>query len=167
MLSTVSGVAALGMSAIVVGAAVMMLTSRNVVHAAFWMLGSMLGTAGVYLLLSATFVALVQVMVYAGAVAVLLLFVIMLTLRRREDAVRSRDFSAVALALAVLFGGVMLYVLWGLHVPAAPMPAIVPGIEEFGLLLFSTWMLPFEIASLVLTVALVGAVWWSGGRRGR
>ena len=167
MLSSVNGVASLGLGAVVVGAAIMMLTSKNVVHAAYWMLATMLGTAGIYLVLSATFVALVQVMVYAGAVAVLLLFVIMLTLRRREDAVRSRDFSWSALVLAALFGAAVLFVLFGLRLRTAPMPVLVPTIEDFGLRLFNTWALPFEIASLVLTVALVGAVWWSGGGRDR
>ncbi len=163
MLSTVSGVGFAVLATIVVGCAVMMLASRNVVHAAFWMLGSMLGTAGIYTLLSAGFVALVQVMVYAGAVAVLLLFVIMLTLRRREDAVRSRDFSLPAAALAVTFLGLILIAIRGFAPKADSFPDAVPGIVEFGTQLFSRWALPFEVASLVLTVALVGAVWWSNG----
>ncbi|PKQ17133.1 MAG: proton-conducting membrane transporter [Actinobacteria bacterium HGW-Actinobacteria-7] len=146
------------------GCAAMMLFSRNVVHAAFWMLASMVSTAGLYLLLSAEFLALVQLLVYAGAVAVLVLFVVMLTLRRRADAVRPIDFSLPALALAVSFAALACFMVLSL-VPAYPdsLPSVAPGVTELGLELFSTWVLPFELASLILLVALVGAVWWSGG----
>jgi NADH-quinone oxidoreductase subunit J len=163
MPSTVDGVVAILLGAAVLGSAFAMLSTRNIVHAAFWMLASMLATAGVYMLLSAEFVALVQIMVYAGAVAVLLLFAVMLTLRRREDAIRSRDFSFSALVLALLFGAVVYLGMKSAHLaPRATTPRI-PSIQEFGAQLFSTWALPFEVASLLLTVALIGAVWWSGG----
>lgn len=165
MPSTVDGIAAVVLGLVVVGSALGMLTTRNVVHAAFWMLASMLGTAGIYLLLSASFLALVQVMVYAGAVAVLLLFVIMMTLRGREDAIRSRDFSYVALGISLVFLGAAETLLFNFAPSAANFPAAAPGIAEFGRELFTTWLLPFELASLVLTVALVGAVWWSVTRR--
>ncbi|MBA4370367.1 MAG: proton-conducting membrane transporter [Coriobacteriaceae bacterium] len=146
-----------------VGCSIMMLATPNVVHAAFWLLGVMLALAGLFLALSAEFLALVQVMVYAGAVAVLLLFVVMLTLRRREDAVRPIDFSWPSVGLAAAF---LVSVLVALRAfaPAVPrLPASAPGVAEFGRLLFTEWVLPFELASLVLLVALVGAVWWSGG----
>lgn len=165
MTASVDGLAAIVLGIVVAGSAIGMLTTKNVVHAAFWMLASMLGTAGIYMLLSAEFVALVQIMVYAGAVAVLLLFVIMLTLRRREDAIRSRDFSASALVIALLIGALAFVGLRGAKFssPRDMWTSVQPGIAEFGRELFSTWMLPFEIASLLLTVALVGAVWWSNG----
>lgn len=164
MLPTVDGVAASILAAIIIAGALGMVTTRNVVHAAYWMLCAMLGSAGMYMLLSAGFLAMVQIMVYAGAVAVLLLFVIMLTLRRREDAVRSRDFSAVAGVIAAGFLGLTLVAITGFtpELPAV-LPTVAPGMFEFGSELFTTWMLPFEVASLLLTVALVGAVWWSNG----
>jgi NADH:ubiquinone oxidoreductase subunit 6 (subunit J) len=151
--------------ATVVGAAMVVLT-KNVVHAAFWVLEVMMAVAGLFMLLSAGFLALVQVMVYAGAVSVLLLFAVMLTLRDREDAVRSLDLSwaagGIAVAVAVASGIVITS-----FKPAIPqMPATTPGVAEFGRLLFSGWALPFEIASVILLIALVGAVWWSGGDRG-
>lgn len=145
------------------GGAVMMMATRNVVHAAFWLLEVMVATAGIYLLLSAEFLALVQVLVYAGAVAVLTLFTVMLTLRRREDAIRPYPAAWGSLALAALFGGSMLFVFTRFEPVIAEMPNVVPGIEAFGREMFTTWMLPFEIASVVLLVALVGAVWWTGG----
>jgi len=141
----------------------MVVLSRNVVHAAFWLLEVMMAVAGLFMLLSAGFLALVQVMVYAGAVSVLVLFTVMLTLRRREDAVRSLDLSwsggAIALAVLVAAGAAIASFR-----PVLPVgPAVTPGVEEFGRALFTVWSLPFEIASLVLLIALVGAVWWSGG----
>lgn len=163
MTETLSGVAFYLLAAAVLGGALMMMATRNIVHAAFWLLEAMLATAGIYLLLSAEFLALVQVLVYAGAVGVLTLFAVMLTLRRREDAVRPYPTAWGVLALAALFAGVVLMAVSRFQPAAAPMPATVPDIAVFGTELFTTWALPFELASLVLLVALVGAVWWAGG----
>jgi NADH:ubiquinone oxidoreductase subunit 6 (subunit J) len=145
------------------GGAVMVVASRNVVHAAFWLLEVMMAVAGLFMLLSAGFLALVQVMVYAGAVSVLVLFTVMLTLRRREDAVRSLDlkWSAAGIAASVLVAAFAAIASFAPELPKAP--AVTPGVEVFGRVLFTSWALPFEIASVVLLVALVGAVWWAGG----
>jgi NADH-quinone oxidoreductase subunit J len=148
-----------------VAGAVMMLVSRNVVHAAFWLLEVMMAIAGLFMLLSAGFLALVQIMVYAGAVSVLMLFTVMLTLRRREDAVRPRDlsWSAGGLALAVFVA--VSAAIASFRAPVPVFPATTPGVEAFGRALFTAWSLPFEMASVVLLIALVGAVWWSGGEK--
>lgn len=148
-------------AAILVGA-IMTLFSRNVVHAAFWLLEAMVAVSGLFLLLSAEFLALVQLLVYAGAVAVLTLFVIMLTLRRREDALRPLDTSLSAAGLALVFGIVTAVGAGGFSPIPVKMPAAAPGIAQFGGELFTRWALPFEVASVVLLIALVGAVWWSG-----
>jgi NADH-quinone oxidoreductase subunit J len=163
MPETVSGIAFGILALACVGGALMMLVSKNVVHAAFWLLEVMLAIAGLFLLLSAEFMALVQILVYAGAVSVLLLFVVMLTLRRREDAVRPRDASLPAIAMALVFLGVVLVGVSRTEWALATMPEAVPDTGALGELLFTQWVLPFEVASLVLLVALVGAVWWSGG----
>lgn len=163
---TVNAVAFGVLAACIVGGAVMVMVTRNVVHASFWLLEVLTATAGLYLVLSAEFLALVQIMVYAGAVSVLLLFVVMLTLRRREDAVRSRDASALVAALAAAFGGMLVGVLYGFPMPIVAMPEAAPGVAEIGRALFTRWVLPFEIASGILLVALVGAVWWAGAGGG-
>ncbi len=160
MFVTVSTIA---LGVITLGSAVAMLSARNVVHAAYWLLAVSLGAAGLFAVLEASYLALVQLLVYAGAVAILNIFTIMITLRRREDAFRESEFSLPAALLALVFFGVVAYaVSQGTPAPA-PQPATFPGIAEFGALLFSPqgWALPFEIASLVLTAALVAAVWWS------
>lgn len=146
-----------------VGGAVMMVLTRNVVHAAFWLLEVMMAVAGLFMLLSAGFLALIQVMVYAGAVSVLVLFTVMLTLRRREDAERSRDLSWSAGLIALGVFTAVAAAVASFVPPAVVPPATTPGVVEFGRALFTARALPFEIASVVLLIALVGAVWWAGG----
>ncbi len=164
MADTVNGIAFLLLAFASIGGGVAMLATRNIAHAAFWLLEVMLATAGIYLLLSAEFLALVQVLVYAGAVSVLVLFTIMLTLRRREDAIRPFEPGWSVMVLVTLFGGAVAFALTRVSMPAAsPMPERVPDVAAFGTALFTAWLVPFEIASLVLLVALIGAVWWSGG----
>lgn len=146
-----------------VGGALAMLSARNIVHAAFWLLEVSIAAAAVFYLLDATYIALVQLLVYAGAVAVLMIFSIMITLRRREDAIRPRDFSPTGALIAALFCVMMLLAVNDFTVLDHRVPQLAPDLVAFGRLLFSPkgWALPFEIASLVLTAALIGAVWWS------
>jgi NADH-quinone oxidoreductase subunit J len=159
----VSGIGFVALSIATLGGAVMMLWTRNVVHAAFWLLEVSVAAAGLYMLLGADYVALVQLLIYAGALAILLIFTIMITLRSREDAVRERDASLLALTMATVFFAVVAFAVVGWDSPAADLPAQMPNLVDFGTLLFSLdgWVAPFEIASLVLTAALVAAVLWS------
>jgi NADH-quinone oxidoreductase subunit J len=164
MSETVNGVAFGVLAVMCVGGSLGMLLTKNIVHAAFWLLEVSVAAAGIFFILSADYVALVQLLVYAVAVAVLMIFSIMITLRRLEDAIRPRDFSALAAALAAVFCAIAVFLLRGYSAPVAQrLPAVAPGIVDFGKLLFSVtgWALPFEIASLILVVALVGAVWWT------
>lgn len=140
------------------------LTARNILHATYWLLGAAVSSAGLFYLLSADYVALMQLMVYAGAIGVLIIFTIMITLRSREDAERSIDFSPYALFVSLAFAGFIAYAIITSPSMAAELPDAVPGLAELGARLFSYengYALPFEIASLVLTVALVAAVWWT------
>lgn len=164
MPSTVDGVTFAFLALALVGGALGMLWTRNIIHAGFWLLEVSVAAAGVYFLLGADYVALVQLLVYAGAVSVLIIFSVMITLRRREDAQRPRDFSWAAMLLAAVFGAMLVFTILGSAIQVAEMPASAPDLVALGRRLFSAtgWALPFEIASLVLTAALVGAVWWSG-----
>jgi len=165
MPSSIDAIPFILLAAAALAGALMVVLSRNVVHAAFWLLELMMSIAGLFMLLSAGFLALVQVLVYAGAVSVLVLFTVMLTLRRREDAVRPLDltWSAAGLALAVLIAAGAAIVTYA--PPVVALPKFTPGVEAFGRALFTSWALPFEIASIILLVALVGAVWWAGGEK--
>ncbi len=163
MTETLSGIAFAVLAIASLGGAVAMVSARNVVHAAFWLLEVSVAAAGLYWFLGAEYIAIIQLLVYAGAVAILLIFTIMITLRRREDAIRPRDFSWLALVLSVSFFALVALALGGWDRQPVKLPAHAPALVDFGALMFSPtgWALPFEIASLVLTAALVAAIWWS------
>ena len=139
-----------------IGGALGVVATRNVVHAALFLLLSLLGAAGAYLLLFAEFLALVQVLIYGGAVIIGVLFAVMLT--RSSEYPRITDNRQWPLALLAAGGlsGVLGAAFW-----LAPEVTAEPQAPEFtGLAssLFTKWALPFEIASLVLLVALIGAI---------
>ncbi|MGV8082192.1 MAG: NADH-quinone oxidoreductase subunit J [Coriobacteriia bacterium] len=164
MSDTVNGIAFGILALALIGGVIGMLGTRNIMHAGFWLLEISVAAAGVYYLLGANYIALVQLLVYAGAVSVIIIFSIMITLRRRQNAERPRDLSWQAALLAAAFCAMMLAAIAGFHAPAAEMPSAAPDLVAFGKRLFSPhgWALPFEIASVVLMAALIGAVWWSG-----
>ena len=122
--------AALG--AFMVGGAIAMLSSRNVVHAAFWLLAVSAAAAGLFALLKAGYVAFMQLLIYAGAVAILNIFTIMITMRRREDAVRESDFSVPGLVLALAFFALIVIALVGGNLPESVQGHRVPRHLEFG-----------------------------------
>lgn len=161
---TLSGIAFCVLAFAALLGATLMLSSRNVVHAAYWLLECSVAVAGLIWFLGAEYVAIVQLLVYAGAVGILVVFTIMITLRSREDANRSVDFSWVAVAAATLFFGLIAYaVLTSQSLATAQLPVNAPSLVDFGAKMFSIdgFALPFEIASLVLTVALIAGVWWT------
>jgi NADH-quinone oxidoreductase subunit J len=133
---------------------------RNPVHAALFLVCSFLAMAGLFLCLGHALLAAIQVMVYAGAIMVLFLFVIML-LNLEED--RSEGLSAVrgACALAALTT-LLLVLLPFLRGPTAPATPRLPGtqadVASVGLALFDSYALPFELVSLLLLTAMVGAI---------
>jgi NADH:ubiquinone oxidoreductase subunit 6 (subunit J) len=133
--------------------------ARNTVHAALCLIGSLLGVAGVYILLSVEFLALVQVLIYGGAVMVLILFALMLTriedLRTQKLDGDQRPLAAVAaIALLAAFAAMFSQTEW----PRDIQEITTVPFTDIGDALFGRWAVPFEIASLVLLVALVGAV---------
>ena len=130
--------------------------TRNVVHAALALLVSLVAVAGVYLVLFAEFLALVQVLIYGGAIIIVLLFAIMLT--RSADYPRVTDnkqWPLAALASLAFLGVLAPSFLINRVEGTESQNASFTGIGES---LFTTWAVPFEIASLVLLVALIGAI---------
>ncbi len=142
--------------------AIITITRRNPVHSALALIFTLLSIAGLYLMLYAPFVAGVQIVLYAGGIMVLFLFVIMLVnIERAELEERFNKQWHVAVLAAVILGGLLFYVLRrGQSIfPASvvPMPEQV-NTQQVGLLLYQNYLMPFEIASLLLLVAIVGAV---------
>ena len=130
--------------------------TRNVVHAALFLLLSLVSVAGIYLLVFAEFLALVQVLIYGGAIVIVLIFAIMLT--RSQEYPRISDNPQWPLAIVAglaVFGVLAASFLWKL--PPASEPE-GPGLAKIGESLFTNWAVPFEVVSLVLLVALVGAI---------
>ena len=143
---------------ITAAAAVLTVTSHNLVHAALFLAVALAGIAGVFLVLRADFLALVQLVVYVGAVAVLFLFGLMLT--RAPIGREALDSQHRGLALGV--SGSLFVVLSWLVIDAFGDVRVEtvagPRIGELGLALFRDWVLPFEVLSMLLLAALVGAI---------
>lgn len=140
------------------GAAVLTVTSRNLVHAALFLAATLAGIGAEFLVLRADFVAWVQIVVYVGAIAVLFLFGLMLT--RAPIGREALDSQNRGLGLAV--AGAMFVVLLALMVQAFGGESIpIEGgarIADLGIAIFSTWVFPFELLSMLLLGALVGAI---------
>jgi len=150
------------LSAVAVGAGVQVIASRNPIHSAIGLVTSFLAIAGLYVLLHAEFVAAVQVLVYAGGIMVLFLFVIMLVNLRDRPPLRPRLRGAFAAAAGLLAIGAMLVAagrgrLLG-TAAGGPGAAATGNLEAVGTALFTQALLPFEIASVLLLVAMVGAI---------
>jgi NADH-quinone oxidoreductase subunit J len=152
-------------AALIVSSALMVVTTRNLVHAALWLVAALFGVAILYGLLQAGFLALVQVVVYIGAIAVLFIFAVMLTRREMRDKGPQVNQNWVLAALMALltFGG-LTYILstWqGFSKTANPIPAGTDTLMLLGNALVSpdAFVLPFEVASILLLAALVGAVY--------
>jgi NADH-quinone oxidoreductase subunit J len=153
------------------GSAVMVVSTRNLIHAALWLVSTLFGVAVVYALLNANFIAVVQVVVYIGAIAILFIFAVMLTRKDMRDTgpQMNRNWWAGALMAVLAFGGlVTLLSQWSGFARTAD--ALPEGFDSVGLLgeaLVSpdAYVLPFEVASVLLLAALVGAVYVAFNRK--
>jgi NADH-quinone oxidoreductase subunit J len=134
-------------------------TSQNVVHAALFLILALLAVAGFYILLASEFLALVQILIYGGAVATIILFGLMLT---RSTNLMPITFGESQRALGILAGVVLLAVVLGgilnTNWPRYAQEVTLVDMRAIGDVLFSQWLLPFEIASAVLLIALIGAI---------
>jgi len=133
--------------------------SRNIVYAAFSLMGTFMGAAGLYVFLAADFVAVVQVLIYVGGILVLMVFAVMLT-HRIEDVQISNRTVGLAPALLVVAGiaGIMGYAVLTTAWPVIEPGAAVATTADIGNLFLQEYLLPFEFASVVLLAALIGAV---------
>ena len=143
-------------AAMILGGALGVVMTRNIVYATFALLTSLLGVAGVFLLVFAEFLALVQILIYGGAVVIVLLFALMLT--RLDDFRNLTDHRQWPIAAIISIG------LFGLLAAAITTTAVRTTerqsveFETLGKALFTQWAIPFEVVSLVLLVALIGSI---------
>ncbi|HET9911781.1 MAG TPA: NADH-quinone oxidoreductase subunit J [Anaerolineales bacterium] len=147
------------------GSGFMVVISRNLVHAALWLVSALFGVAVTYTLLNAAFLAVVQVVVYIGAIAILFIFAVMLTRKDMRDQgpqMNANWWFGALLSVLVFAGLFFLLQGWsGLSTTASEIPAGFDAISELGNALISpdAYVLPFEVASVLLVAALVGAVY--------
>jgi NADH-quinone oxidoreductase subunit J len=145
---------------VVVGSALGLVLKRNPIHGALFLVVNLAGIAALYLMLGAEFLAAAQVIVYAGAIMVLFVFAIMVLIPGKEET--GPDPRRRYRLLAVPVGAVLLVELVVIAVrrPAvAPRgPAAAGGVETIGRLLFTDYLLPFELTSLLLLAAMVGVM---------
>ncbi len=152
------------LSAIAIVSAILVITRRNAVHSVIALIVTLFAVGGVYLLLHAEFLFAVQVILYVGGIMVLFLFVVMLV--NLDVTIQQAQFNRqwqVALITAVLLIGLLAYALYnGGHGFRLPQPPLGPepqrNTQAVGMALYQDYMLPVEIASLLLLVAMVGAV---------
>ena len=153
---------------VAVGSAVLMVTRRNVVHSAIFLITALLATAGIFLQLRAEFLFIVQIILYVGGIMVLFIFVIMLV--NLDVALQQMQFARqkwVALLVALALAGQVGLMFWSSRkMPGQGLPVLTAAAaehlpansEEVAKSLFGSYLLPFEIASVLLLVAMIGAV---------
>jgi NADH-quinone oxidoreductase subunit J len=149
----------------------MVVTTGNLVHAALWLVSTLFGVAVTFALLHASFLAVVQVVVYIGAIAILFIFAVMLTRKdiRDQGPQHNPGWWFGALLSVLVFAGLFFLLQgWnGLSKTASAIPAGFDAISELGTALVSpdAYVLPFEVASVLLVAALVGAVYVAYNRK--
>jgi len=146
-------------AALTLGSALIVALSRNIVYSAFSLLGTFMGVAGLYALLAADFVAVIQILVYVGGILVLIVFAVMLTHRIDDVAVSNRSVGRLPAALIIGAVGIIM----GVGVVAARWAQkaevqVAPTTYGIGDAFLGPYILPFELASVVLLVVLIGAV---------
>lgn len=152
------------LAALILGFAVLVITTKNTVHSVLYLVLDFLCVAMLFVLLRAEFLAVIQVLVYAGGIIVLYLFVVMLVnLKRAPEAYEDpsrRTRLGVALGLAVLaeFGAIAAISYVRPSPPLSPALPVSGNTEEVGWVLFNSYLIPFELASMLLLVAMIGAI---------
>lgn len=150
----------------ILGLGVLVVTARNTVHCVLFLVANFLCVAMVYVMLGAEFLAVIQVLVYAGGIVVLYLFVVMLVNLRASAtaATDRRRHSRVGFAVAVIMlaeiSGILVYSAARPAAAITPVAATLPpgNTEAVGMLLYTDYLVPFELASMLLLVAMVGAI---------
>ncbi len=148
-------------AAVILLSAVLMITRRNPIHSILFMLLLFFHIAGVFVLLNAEFLAAVQLIVYAGAILILYLFVVMLlNIDQEKKSLRANRFWPWMTAFGLLIAVEIVLLISRSTFPGDTGKTMVPGtgISELGQVLYSKYLIPFEIASVILLVGLIGAV---------
>ena len=142
--------------ALTLAGALVVVISRNIVYAAFGLLASMVGVAGLFLIAFAEFLALAQLLIYGGAVVIVILFALMLTRIEDFESLSDHPQWPIAALVAIAVFGVIAATIAATAAPATERAGI--SFAALGSSLFTDWAVAFEVASLILLVALIGAI---------
>jgi NADH-quinone oxidoreductase subunit J len=155
------------LSAVILIAAIMVVTLKNIFHSALALIVALFGVAGIYVLLSAEFLAAVQVLIYVGAVAILIIFSVMLTSQlASHKVVQSNQNVLIGFFVCLMFSFAAFILLAGTKIwqfSAEPLPG--PNTLQIGKLLMTEFMLPFEIVSVLMLAAMIGAIVLARGEK--
>jgi len=143
-------------SILVIGGGLGVVLARNIVYSAFSLLVAMIGTAGVFLFGFSEFLALVQLLIYGGAVVIVIVFALMLTKIEDFRNLNDNDQWPLAAMISVALLAVLLIALFSSPIESTLGSGV--GLRHLGKTLFTDWAIPFEIASFVLLVALIGTI---------
>lgn len=147
------------LSVFAIGGAVFFLNASRVMHMAISLAFTFFSLAGIYLLLQAEFLAVVQVLVYAGGISILMIFGIMLT--KPEEGSPSRSFQyhqLLSLGTVTTFFIIIMIIIYKSPIFTPVEKAASPSVQKIGSILFKQYAIPFELASILLLVALIGAI---------
>ena len=145
------------LAVLTLGSALMVSLVRDLIHAVLFLILSFIGVAGLYITLSADFVAVVQVLIYAGAISVLMLFAVLLTPRAARDNAPV-PYRAPISVLAGLIGAVIIFAALRTDWATVEDGRFETTAAEIGRALIDPYVLPFEVASVLLVVAMIGAI---------
>ncbi|MGG6358961.1 NADH-quinone oxidoreductase subunit J [Peribacillus frigoritolerans] len=152
-------IAFIGLALVAIVGGVLLITLTKVVHMVIALVFTFLGIAGIYMLLSAEFVAIVQILIYSGAITIVMLFGIMLTKHQENDAPAKGGWGNFSLLAAIAGFAVAVYLgIYNLDIPVQPTALHEENTKQIGVELFSKYVIPFEVMSVLLLVALVGAI---------
>ena len=146
-------------SLVTLGAAIAVVTNKNILHSAYFLVFAFVGVAAVYVMLEAPFIAVIQVLIYIGAIAILVIFAIMLTRRLMSNDMEQRNKQWIWSALgSVILFGVLGWLVYSANWPVVEAAVPKDPITLMGQELLTTYVVPFEIASVLLLAALVGSI---------
>jgi len=159
---TLSDIAFWVLSVVLVGSALAVVLSKNLFHAVLWLALALTGTAGVFLLLNAEFLAAVQLLLYAGGIITVVVFAIVVTERLIGERLSQTNRGVVSGALVAI--GLLVVIVSTLmqrELPSTPLPQLSDLTRLVGAQVLTTFVLPFELLALLMLVAMLGAIYFA------
>ena len=150
------------LSVLLVGSALAVVLSKNLFHAVLWLALALTGTAGIFLLLNAEFLAAVQLLLYAGGIITIVVFAIVVTERLVGERLSQTNRGVVSGALvAIALLVVIVNTLTQRELPSTPLPQLSDITRLMGEQVLTTFVLPFELLALLMLVAMLGAIYFA------